>query len=78
LNLSPKTWLAPYRAKTKRGPEMKIHPYAILFGVIIGIGFLLALRHPPFAILMTLVSIVGLDYFFKNKSKVDNDKNKKP
>lgn len=53
---------------------MRIHPYAILFGVIIGVMFLLALRHPPFAIFMTLVSIVGLDYFFKNKSKVDEDK----
>jgi len=32
---------------------MRIHPYAILFGVIIG--------------------VVGLDYFFKNKSKIDQD-----
>ncbi len=56
---------------------MKIHPYAILFGVIIGIMFLLALRHPPFAIFMTLVSIVGLDYFFKNRSKIDSDKGDK-
>ena len=53
---------------------MRIHPYAILFGVIIGVMVLLALRHPPFAIFITLVSIVGLDYFFKNKSKIDDDK----
>jgi len=54
---------------------MRIHPYALLFGVIIGIMVLLALRHPPFAIFMTLVSIVGLDYFFKNKTKkIDEDK----
>jgi len=52
---------------------MRIHPYAILFGVIIGVMVLLALRHPPFAIFMALVSIVGLDYFFKNKSKIDQD-----
>ncbi len=53
---------------------MRIHPYAILFGIVIGVMFLLALRHPPFAILMTLVSIVGLDYFFKNKTKKDDEK----
>ena len=53
---------------------MRIHPYAILFGVIIGVMVLLALRHPPFAILITLISIVGLDYVFKNKSKIDEDK----
>lgn len=53
---------------------MRIHPYAILFGVVIGVMFLLALRAPPFALFMTLVSIVGLDFFFKNKSKKDEDK----
>lgn len=57
---------------------MRIHPYALLIGVVIGIMFLLALRHPPFAIFMTLVSIVGLDYFFKNRKKVDSDKDGSP
>lgn len=51
---------------------MRIHPYALLFGVVIGVMVLLALRHPPFAVLMTLISIVGLDYLFKNKSKNNN------
>jgi len=54
---------------------MRIHPYALLFGIVIGVMTLLALRHPPFAIFMTLISIVGLDYFFKNKTKnIDQDK----
>lgn len=55
---------------------MRIHPYALLIGAVIGVMILLALRHPPFAILITLISIVGLDYFFKNRkpSGQDNDK----
>lgn len=54
---------------------MRIHPYALLIGAVIGVMVLLALRHPPFAILMTLICIVGLDYFFKNRkpSKNGND-----
>ncbi len=56
---------------------MRIHPYALLFGIVIGVMVLLALRHPPFALLATLIAIVGLDYWFKNKS-VDNDDNEGP
>jgi energy-coupling factor transporter transmembrane protein EcfT len=55
---------------------MRIHPYALLIGAVIGVMILLALRHPPFAILMTLISIVGLDYFFKNRKPPNKNTDK--
>lgn len=52
-----------------------INSYALLIGVGLGIMTLLALRHPPFAILVTLASIFGLDLFFKKRAANISDKN---
>lgn len=40
---------------------MKIHPYAIILGVGIGIMSLYALRHPVFAGMAGLIAILGID-----------------
>lgn len=40
---------------------MKIHPYAIILGVGIGIMSLYALRHPVFAAMAGLIAILGID-----------------
>jgi len=50
---------------------MKLHPYALILGVGIGIMVLFALRHPLFAIFATVLSVLGLDLAFK-KSKAKN------
>lgn len=52
----------------------QINSYALLIGLGLGIMTLLALRHPPFAILITLVSIFGLDYYLKNRKPKNIDK----
>ena len=53
---------------------MKLHPYALILGVGIGIMVLFALRHPLFAIFATAISVLGFDLAFKkNTKKIDDD-----
>lgn len=40
---------------------MKLHPYAILLGIGIGVMSFFALRHPVFALMTGLVAILGID-----------------
>lgn len=40
---------------------MKLHPYAIILGVAIGVMSLFALRHPVFALMAGLIAILGID-----------------
>jgi len=55
---------------------MKLHPYALILGVGIGIMVLFALRHPLFAILATAISVLGFDMAFKARAKnIDDDSN---
>jgi len=51
----------------------KFHPYALLLGVVIGVMALFALRH-PFALFIGLASTFALDYGFKSKNRLENDK----
>ncbi|MGB3455704.1 MAG: hypothetical protein WBG08_12800 [Litorimonas sp.] len=53
---------------------MKIHPYAILLGVAIGLMSLFALRHPIFALMAGLIAVLGLDMVMR----VAKDWPKKP
>jgi hypothetical protein len=53
---------------------MKIHPYAIILGVAIGIMSLVALRHPIFALMVGLIAILGIDMVMR----VSKDWPKKP
>ena len=53
---------------------MKLHPYALILGVGIGIMVLFALRHPLFAILATALSVLGFDLAFKKKLENDSHK----
>lgn len=53
---------------------MKLHPYALILGVGIGIMVLFALRHPLFAILATALSVLGFDLAFKKKLESDSHK----
>ena len=53
---------------------MKLHPYAIILGVGIGVMVLFALRHPLFSLLATVISVLGFDVAFKKKIKnIDDD-----
>lgn len=44
---------------------MKIHPYAILLGVAIGLMSLFALRHPVFALMAGLIAVLGIDMILR-------------
>ena len=44
---------------------MKIHPYAILLGVAIGLMSLFALRHPIFALMAGLIAVLGIDMILR-------------
>ena len=46
---------------------MRIHPYAILLGIAIGIVSLFALRHPLFAVMTGLIAVLGLDMILRVK-----------
>lgn len=46
---------------------MRIHPYAILLGIAIGIVSLFALRHPLFALMTGLIAVLGLDMVLRVK-----------
>lgn len=61
---------------------MKLHPYAVILGLSLGIFVLLTLRYPPFALLTTIISLLGFDLGFKARAKnlenkKDNDKKSK-
>lgn len=51
----------------------KLHPYAIILGIGIGIVVYFTLRHPLFALFGGIAAIVGIDYALKRK-KIDDDK----
>lgn len=44
---------------------MRIHPYAILLGVAIGLMSLFALRHPVFALMVGLIAVLGIDMILR-------------
>jgi uncharacterized membrane protein YfcA len=51
---------------------MKLHPYAVIIGLVIGVMVLFALRHPLFALFAAVISVLGFDMAFK--SKIGSDK----
>ncbi len=44
---------------------MRLHPYAIILGVGIGIMSLFALRHPIFAVMAGLIAALGIDMIIR-------------
>lgn len=50
---------------------MKLHPYALIIGIGIGIAVFVALRHPMFAILSSIISVILLDMGYKQNKKND-------
>ena len=44
---------------------MRLHPYAIILGVGIGIMSLFALRHPIFAVMAGLIAVLGIDMIIR-------------
>lgn len=48
---------------------MRLHPYAIILGLALGFFVLLTLRHPPFALLMAIIGVLGFDMGFKARAK---------
>lgn len=52
---------------------MKIHPYALVIGIGIGIAVLASLRHPPFAIFAAIISIILLDMGYKKNNPRDEE-----
>ena len=52
-----------------------LHPYALIFGIGIGIVVMAVLRHPLFSLFAAVVATVGLDMAFKS-GKIGNKKNK--
>ena len=40
---------------------MRLHPYAIILGIGIGLMSFYALRHPIFGLMAGLIAILGLD-----------------
>lgn len=53
--------------------KTSFHPYALLFGLGIGIVTLAALRHPLFALFFGIAATVGIDMALKGKlGKKDN------
>lgn len=44
---------------------MKIHPYAIILGIAIGLMSLFALRHPVFALMAGLIAVLGIDMILR-------------
>jgi len=51
---------------------MKLHPYALIIGAVIGIMVLATLRHPLFALFAAVISILGFDMAFKNRKNIDH------
>ncbi|MGJ8564446.1 MAG: hypothetical protein ACSHXY_12950 [Alphaproteobacteria bacterium] len=50
---------------------MKLHPYALIIGIGIGIAVLVSLRHPVFAILAAIISVILLDMGYKQNKNND-------
>jgi hypothetical protein len=48
----------------------RIHPYAIIIGLLIGISVLFILRHPLFALFLGFVGVLVSDLFIR---KADED-----
>jgi len=48
---------------------MRLHPYAIILGLVLGFFVLLTLRHPPFALLTAVIGVLGFDMAFKSRAK---------
>ena len=48
---------------------MRLHPYAIILGLALGFFILLTLKHPPFAILIAIIGVLGFDMGFKARAK---------
>ena len=48
---------------------MRLHPYAIILGLALGFFVLLTLRHPHFAVLTTIIGVLGFDVMFKSRAK---------
>ncbi len=56
---------------------MKLHPYAIIIGLVIGIMVFFTLRHPLFALFAAVIAVLGFDMAFKARiesGKSDTDK----
>ena len=57
---------------------MKLHPYAVILGLSLGVFVFLTLLYPPFALLTTIISLLGFDLGFKARAKkIENKKNDK-
>lgn len=56
---------------------MKLHPYAILIGLVIGVMVLFTLRHPLFALFAAVIGVLGFDMAFKARLESDKDKSDK-
>lgn len=52
---------------------MRLHPYAILLGLAIGLVTLVALRHPLFAVMSGLIAVLGLDMILRVKDDSDRE-----
>lgn len=52
---------------------MKLHPYALIFGLGIGVMVLAALRHPLFAVLSAIAAIILIDMGLKGRDSDDAD-----
>lgn len=50
---------------------MKLHPYALIIGIGIGIMVQLTLRYPPFALFFGIVAVISLDMGIKYFSNTD-------
>jgi len=58
--------------------EMKLHPYAVILGLSLGVFVFLTLRHPVFSLLTSIISLLGFDLGFKARAKnIENKKNDK-
>ena len=53
---------------------MKLHPYALIIGIGIGVMVQLTLRYPPFSLFFAIVAVISLDMGIKHFSSKDRDK----
>ncbi len=51
---------------------MKLHPYALIIGIGIGIMVLISLRQPVFAIFAAIISVILLDMGYKKNAGSDD------
>ena len=50
---------------------MRLHPYALLIGLGLGIMAFVIFRHPIFAVLALILGTLGFDILFKRKTDED-------